>query len=89
MAELPFYSIVNDLADDYGTPRNTTWTLLTIVLIMTIGIIIYATAHQPAVAILSVGGLMWFASVMGLMPFWIAFVYSVPALSIMLVARRT
>jgi len=89
MEGLFFYDIINDLADDYNTPQNTVWTLLTIVLIMTIGIIIYGLANQPAVAIISVGGLMWFASVMGLMPLWIAFVYTVPALSIMVVNRRT
>ena len=89
MANFTLYPIINDLADDYGLPRNTMWTTLTIILIMTIGIIIYATAHQPAVAILTVGALMWVASVMGLMPFWIALLYTVPAISIMLMARRT
>ena len=85
----PLYPIINDLSDAYGTPNNTMWTFLAIILIMTIGVIIYAVAHQPGVAIITVAVLMWAASVMGLMPLWIAFVYSVPALSIMIVQRRT
>ena len=52
MANLPFYSIINDVADDYNVPRNSFWFVLTLIAITALGLFVYSVSHNPTIAVL-------------------------------------
>jgi len=88
LSDLPMYSIVNDLSDDYGIPRNTVWVIGSLLLFMGIGLFIYSISHNLIMPILVVGVLMFMAANAGLMPMWFMIAYGLPAISIVVIEAR-
>ena len=88
MENVFFYSIFNDIADDYSVPRNSFWFMITLLAIGVLGIFVYSQCHNPTISIIVAGVAMVIASRMGLMSLFFLFVFGVIAAGSIMIERR-
>lgn len=89
LSNLPFYPIINDLADDYGIPHTTFWVSLILLAIMASALWIYGQSNNVTSALMWAGACIVVASWADLLPLWMIAAYGVPVAGLMMVQRRT
>jgi len=89
LSDLPFYPIINDVADDYGIPQTTFWVVLILLFIMGLALFVYSQSHNVTSALMIAGIFIVVASFADLLPLWMIAAYGVPVAGLMMVQRRT
>jgi len=89
LSGVPFYSMVNDLADAYGMPPTNFWLLLFLFGATLMGLFIYAISHSAVGSVFASGVtlVVLLNSLGGLL--WIIFAVGIIATGIFMAVRRT
>jgi len=88
LENLPFYNIVNDMADEFGMPHTNFWLLIFLFAATLIGLFVYHISHTATAAIIAVGVVLVILlhSLGGLL--WIMFAVGIIATGIFMAVRQ-
>lgn len=88
MADFPLYTIINDAADEWSIPRNSFWLVLALSAAALLGLFVYSVSHSGLAALIVAMIAIGFMAASELLPLWMAAIFAMIAIGIIVAERR-